>query len=70
MLPIDFTPDLCHTDSMKTKDIYPMTQIEYNNHFERLYFYLKDSGQYPLEQQLIAEVEAILEAPHYYPEYF
>lgn len=47
-----------------------MTQNEYNDHFERIYFFLKDSGEYPLEHQLIAEVEAILEAPHYYPEYF
>lgn len=47
-----------------------MTQEQYNEHFERLYFYLKDSGEYPQENQLIKEVEAILEAPHYYPEYF
>ena len=47
-----------------------MTQNEYNDHFERIYFFLKDSGEYPLEHQLVAEVEAILEAPHYYPEYF
>tara|TARA_Y100000768_G_scaffold333515_1_gene273600 strand:+ start:211 stop:372 length:162 start_codon:yes stop_codon:yes gene_type:complete len=53
---------------MKTTDF--MTHQEYEKHFERLYFYLKDSGEYPQENQLIAEVEAILEAPHYYPEYF